>query len=288
LKAILEVDRDAYYAGDAIPIRVFVWNDGEAAADGPPGTIEGGFELFDVDGKKIALPVALDPAPSAAVPEASPASALRPGGFVGFAGDLTKLFPRLKEIGTYRLQWRSGSLASNTVILRVVPRYDPETNYSARVETDLGSFTIEFLRRQSPLAVKTFVELAMQGFYDGLLFHYVEPGRIALSGDPTGTGEGGPGFVYPRELAPLKMVAGTVFMKPVGEPPANGSIFAILLSARPEYEGRYTAFAQVVEGLEVAKKLSEVPASARSASPAHRPLQEVRIRRITVTPKPAV
>jgi cyclophilin family peptidyl-prolyl cis-trans isomerase len=81
------------------------------------------------------------------------------------------------------------------------------------------------------------------------------------------------------------MLAGTVIMVPNGRPPANGSIFAILLAPRPDYEGTATGFAQVIDGLDVVKKISQVPATAREAAQPHRPIQPVRINRIIIKPK---
>src|SRR5262245_14918031 len=268
LKVILEVDRDAYYAGDPVPVRLSIWNDSNGLVAAPAGEISSGFELFDIEGKKIS------PVSVAAAEGEAPAAAgsLKAGAFVGYARDLTIIFPKLKDVGTYRLQWRGGSLESNAVILRVVPRYDPEKDYTARIETDMGTFTIELLRKDAPIAVKTFVDLAQDGFYDGLTFHYVEGDRVIVGGDPAGTGQGGPGFHIPHERTATKMLAGTVILLPSGRPPANGSIFAILLAPRPDYEGNATGFAQVVEGLDAAKRISNVPASSKDApSPHHRP-----------------
>ncbi|MGI0148000.1 MAG: peptidylprolyl isomerase, partial [Thermoplasmata archaeon] len=292
LKAVLEIDRDAYYAGDPVPVRISIWNDGRTPAEAPSGEVPSGFELFDSDGKKVApasaekAPAAGD-APTASAPSAakSPAPTLAPGQFFGFAGDLTTLYPRLREVGTYRLQWSSGGLVSNALILRVVPRYDPDKDYTARVETDLGAFLIDFLRKDAPFAVKTFIELAQTGFYDGVIFHYVEPDRVVVSGDPTGTAQGGPGFTIPHERPKVKMVAGTVILLATGRPPANGSIFAILLAPRPDYEGSATGFGQVIEDLDVVRKISQVPAAPKEAPQPHRPVTNVRINRVVIKPK---
>jgi cyclophilin family peptidyl-prolyl cis-trans isomerase len=281
LKAILEVDRDAYYAGDPVPVRLSIWNDSGAPVPPPSGEIPSGFQLFDIEGKKVA-PVL----PAAGNDEGS-AKPMGPGTFVGYARDLTFLYPKLKESGTYRLQWRQGALESNSVILRVVPRYDPDKDYTARVDTDQGTFTMELLRKDAPIAVKTFVDLAQDGFYDGLTFHYVEPERVIAGGDPTGTGTGGPGFHIPHERTQNKMLAGTVILMATGRPPSNGSTFAILLAPRPDYEGKETGFAQVIEGLDVVKKISNVPASPKDAALPHHPLKEVKILRIVVKTKPA-
>src|SRR5262249_17887518 len=109
--------------------------------------------------------------------------------------------------------------------------------------------------------------------------------RVVVSGDPTGTGEGGPGFGIPHERSQVKMVAGTVILRATGRPPMNGSIFAILLAPRPDYEGSATAFAQVVDGMDVGRKISQAPGAAKGAPQPHRPLQDVHITRIVVKPK---
>lgn len=282
LKVILEVDRDAYYAGDPVPVRLSIWNDSNGPAPTPSGEIPAGFVLFDIEGKKVASVM-----PASGDDEAVASRPLAAGAFVGYARDLTILFPKLKETGTYRLQWKSGPLESNAVILHVVPRYDPDKNYTARIDTNMGAFTIELLRKDAPIAVKTFVDLAQDGFYDGLTFHYVEPDRVIAGGDPSGTGQGGPGFHIPHERTQNKMLAGTVILMATGRPPSNGSTFAILLAPRPDFEGKETGFAQVIEGLDVVKKISNVPASPKDAPLPHHPLKEVKILRVVVKVKAA-
>lgn len=287
LKAILEIDRDAYYSGDPVPVRISIWNDGAASVSAPGGEVAAGFSLFDQDGNKVAASAGAAPAvPGDSGGKDAAARTLAAGAFFGFARDLTTIYPRLKEPGTYRLQWSGGGVTSNAVILRVVPRYDSDKDYTARIETTLGAFTLEFLRKDAPIAVKTFIELAQSGFYDGLSFYYVEPDRVVVSGDPSGTGEGGPGFGVPHERPPVKMLTGTVILRATGRPPMNGSIFAVLLAPRPDYEGSATGFAQVVDGLDVVRKISQVPASPKGAPQPHRPLEDIKIVRVVVKLKP--
>lgn len=287
LKAILEVDRDAYYAGDPVPVRLSIWNDSASPSPSPSGEIPAGFELFDIEGKKVPLVTATAAATAGAagVNDAAAPRPMAPGAFVGYARDLTILYPKLKEVGTYRLQWRAGTLESNAVILHVVARYDPDKDYTARFDTDMGTFTIELLRKDAPIAVKTFVDLAQDGFYDGLSFHYVEPDRVIAGGDPAGTGQGGPGFHIPHERTQNKMLAGTVIMMATGRPPSNSSIFAVLLAPRPDLEGSATGFGQLVEGLDVVKKISNVAASPKEAPFPHHPLKDVKILRVVVKVK---
>jgi hypothetical protein len=71
---------------------------------------------------------------------------------------------------------------------------------SATIETNHGSFTIEFERDAAPNTVANFEEIARQGFYDGVVFHRIIPGFVIQGGDPTGTGRGGLGYTFADEL----------------------------------------------------------------------------------------
>ena len=74
---------------------------------------------------------------------------------------------------------------------------DPEKSYKAIVEMDNGNkITIDLLSKEAPKTVNNFVSLARDGYYDGITFHRVIPGFMAQSGDPTGTGSGGPGYNF--------------------------------------------------------------------------------------------
>ena len=74
---------------------------------------------------------------------------------------------------------------------------DPEKNYTAIIEMDNGNkITIDLLSKEAPKTVNNFVFLARDGYYDGITFHRVIPGFMAQSGDPTGTGSGGPGYNF--------------------------------------------------------------------------------------------
>ena len=78
---------------------------------------------------------------------------------------------------------------------------DPEKTYKAVIEMDNGNkITIDLLSREAPKTVNNFVFLARDGYYDGITFHRVIPGFMAQSGDPTGTGSGGPGYNFDDEF----------------------------------------------------------------------------------------
>ena len=83
------------------------------------------------------------------------------------------------------------------------------TDYVAEFRTNYGNFRVDLLETETPVTVNNFVFLARQGFYDGLIFHRVIENFMIQGGDPTGTGGGGPGYLFRDEI-----VAGLVFDSP--------------------------------------------------------------------------
>ena len=130
---------------------------------------------------------------------------------------------------------------------------DLDRDYTATLVTEKGDIVIELLTENAPLAVNNFVFLAGEGFYNGVTFHRVFPGYIAQTGDPSGTGYGGPGYAFVREDGgQLYDAAGMVAMDSV----SNGGQFFITFAPLPSLDGSYTIFGRVVEGLEVLTSLT--------------------------------
>ncbi len=134
---------------------------------------------------------------------------------------------------------------------------DLQKQYIATVKTEKGDIVIELLPDKAPLAVNNFVFLARNGWFDGITFHRVLPGFVAQSGDPSGTGFGGPGYAFVNETSPdLKYdKAGVVGMANSGKD-SNGSQFFITFAPASQLDGGYTIFGQVVSGMDVATNLS--------------------------------
>ena len=134
---------------------------------------------------------------------------------------------------------------------------DPFKKYTATLETEKGDIVIELFAERTPLTVNSFVFLAQRGWFDDITFHRVISGFVAQTGDPTGTGLGGPGYYIPNEIVPeLKYDAeGVVGMANAG-PDTNGSQFFITMAPAPELDGQYTIFGKVVKGMEVVRALS--------------------------------
>jgi cyclophilin family peptidyl-prolyl cis-trans isomerase/HEAT repeat protein len=122
------------------------------------------------------------------------------------------------------------------------------------LHTDRGELVIELRPDVAPVTALRFLELVRAGTYDGLTFHRVVPGFVAQGGDPRGDGYGGPGFWQRCEDSRLPYVRGTVGMALAGRD-TGGSQFFITHAAQPHLEARYTAFGQVVEGLDVLDRI---------------------------------
>jgi cyclophilin family peptidyl-prolyl cis-trans isomerase len=134
---------------------------------------------------------------------------------------------------------------------------DSTQPYFATFETSKGSFCVELYAEQTPNTVNSFVFLANEGFYDGIPFHRVLPGFVAQSGDPTGSGYGGPGYTFADEFVDeLKHDGPGVLSMANGGPDTNGSQFFITYDAVPDLDGKHSVFGRVVEGLEIVEGLT--------------------------------
>jgi cyclophilin family peptidyl-prolyl cis-trans isomerase len=141
--------------------------------------------------------------------------------------------------------------------------------YMAIVKTDLGPFVITLDAGQTPVTVNNFVFLADQGFYNCVIFNRVVPGFLDQTGDPTGTGTGGPGYTFSDELpktASPQYPIGSVAMANSG-PNTNGSQFFIVAGAEGEnLPPNSTLFGRVTSGMSVVDKINADGNAGPSAS----------------------
>ena len=160
---------------------------------------------------------------------------------------------------------------------------NPDKSYTAIFEMAKGGeFTVELYAKEAPKTVNSFVFLARDGFYDGITFHWVIEGFVALSGDPTGTGAGGPGYTFQDEFHPSLRHdrPGILSMANYG-PNTNGSQFFITFVPTPFLDGYeadgtpkdcakpgvpcHTVFGRVIEGMDVVNAISlRDPGTART------------------------
>ena len=136
--------------------------------------------------------------------------------------------------------------------------------YEATIVTDKGSIVLQLLADKAPRTVNTFVFLAQKKFYDGVTFHRVVKDSvisIAQGGDPTGRGNGGPGFELQEDQNDLSNLRGSVSMAKVTGSLTVGSQFFINLADNTNLDlnagnqKRFYPFAQVISGLDVADQL---------------------------------
>jgi cyclophilin family peptidyl-prolyl cis-trans isomerase len=188
---------------------------------------------------------------------------------------------------------------------KVGKEMDP-AHTQATIQTDLGDITIKFFPDKAPHHVHNFLDLASHGVYDGVLFHRVIPGFMIQTGDPLtknpktprelmGTGSyvvpaGGKkeedGFVYSSvmsgdkkgivrnvkaEFNDVSHKRGILSMARANDPNSASSQFFIVVSDSTFLDGKYTAFGEVVSGMDVADKIAAVPRDARDNpnSPVH-------------------
>jgi cyclophilin family peptidyl-prolyl cis-trans isomerase len=147
---------------------------------------------------------------------------------------------------------------------------DENTQYLARVEMESGdSFVIELLPKSAPQTVNSFIFLAREGWFDGVTFHRVLPGFVAQTGDPSGTGGGGPGYTVPNEidLGLSHDKPGVVAMANAG-PDTNGSQWYITLGDVSQLDGGYTIFGRIIEGMETVEAIAPRDPSSNPGAPA--------------------
>lgn len=132
--------------------------------------------------------------------------------------------------------------------------FSPESR--AVLKTSMGDITVAFLVDKAPRTCEHFVKLARQGFYDGLSFHRVIKDFMIQGGCPRGDGSGGPGFTLRAEFNDTPHVRGVVSMARGTDPHSAGSQFFIVQAEARYLDSRYTAFAKVVDGMEVVDKIA--------------------------------
>jgi len=135
---------------------------------------------------------------------------------------------------------------------------DFSKQYTAILHTDLGDVTVELYPDVAPFAVNSFVFLAQEGWYDNVKFHRVIPGFMAQAGDPSGTGYGGPGYMFEIETdSDLKFDRAGLFAMANSGPTSNGSQFFITYDAAAHLDGQYTIFGEVVDGMDAVNTIAE-------------------------------
>jgi cyclophilin family peptidyl-prolyl cis-trans isomerase len=178
--------------------------------------------------------------------------------------------------------WTNGYMQWSTPPNMVI---DPAKTYTATITTSRGIVEVELYAAAAPLAVNNFVCLAESGYYDFVLFHRVINGFMIQTGDPTGTGSGGPGYQFADELNNgYGYEIGTLAMANSG-PNTNGSQFFIVQGEQGMgLENKYTIFGKVTTGMDIVNGLAQIPVYSDPNNPqASPPRVTIGIVDITIT-----
>ena len=148
----------------------------------------------------------------------------------------------------------------------------------------LGDIVLKFFHDVAPGHVKNFTELAKKGVYNGTTFHRVIPGFMIQGGDPNSKtpdrashGTGGPGYKIKAEFNSKPHKRGVLSMARANDPDSAGSQFFICVADANFLDWQYTAFGEVVSGMEVADKVVNMKRDGRD-----NPLERVEMT-VTIT-----
>jgi cyclophilin family peptidyl-prolyl cis-trans isomerase len=161
---------------------------------------------------------------------------------------------------------------------------DGAKKYTATIKTSLGDMTADLFVGDAPQTANNFVFLAREGFYDGVIFHRIINGFMVQTGDPTGTGRGGPGYRFKDELTgPQGYTKGTLAMANAG-PNTQGSQFFICHGTGAERLPKaYTIFGRVTGGQDVLDKIATVPVRPGAGGESSSPVDPPKIESIEIT-----
>lgn len=158
--------------------------------------------------------------------------------------------------------------------------------YSATIKTSKGDIVVDLFADKAPQTVNSFVFLAKKGFFDGLTFHRVVKGFVIQTGDPTGSGSGGPGYSTKDEPNQISNERGTLAMAKASGASEFGSQFFINLTNNVSLDynnptaNKFYPFGKVTNGMDVVDAIAAVPVSGSG-----KPTTPVTILSVTVSEK---
>src|SRR5262249_28986533 len=174
--------------------------------------------------------------------------------------------------------------------LLFTPPQEDLKQLQAVFNTSAGTFIIEFYPDQAPNHVRKFIELARQGFYNGTIFHSMVAHGILQGGDPETKnvqarakyGSGGFNMGLKPEISKIPFTQGTVAATTLpGAAISEGSEFLLAVTKQPQFTGQFTAFGHIVEGIEIADKISTTAVDDKQIAK-----ERIEIKDITIRPRP--
>ncbi|MDR3234080.1 MAG: peptidylprolyl isomerase [Planctomycetaceae bacterium] len=203
------------------------------------------------------------------------------------SGNLEKVFKSMEQRGGKNARDNAGTLQ---MMMQMLPNFqidwakereirksekeagekDPNQKLPrVEFETTKGKIVLELFENEAPNTVANFISLAERGFYNGTPFHRVLPLFMAQGGDPTGSGNGGPGYNIDDECGPKypkmrKHFRGSISMANAGQN-TNGSQFFLTFVPTSFLDGKHTVFGRVAEGMEVLADIQRVDPADKDA-----------------------
>ena len=163
----------------------------------------------------------------------------------------------------------------------------PGVDYQAKIYTNYGTIVIDLLENYAPNGVNNFVYLIQHNFYNNVKFHRIIKNILIQTGDPTGTGTGGPGYYVKGDFGPglPEYGPGIVGMANDGNKDHNGSqFFIVAFGATKEitksWNGVYPVFARVISGMDVVDKIAKLSTDKNGS-----PKTNVYIQRVEIVEK---
>ena len=189
---------------------------------------------------------------------------------------------------------KSGTASKSVSLPPAKP--DTKASYTAKFITSRGTIVVDLANSGAPCTVNSFVSLADQAYFNHTHCHrLVTTGIYVLQcGDPTGTGSGGPGYVFNSEnLSSLKLVtmsgqkealypAGSVAMANTGAPDSNGSQFFFVYKTT-YLPANYTPFGTVARGLSIIQKVAKAGSDNSNGAGDGHPKEKVQIDSVRIT-----
>ena len=177
------------------------------------------------------------------------------------------------------------------------PASEDPAGLQALVRTSMGDFVMEFHPDEAPNHVRAFIRRAREGYYAGTTFHSMVANGIVQGGDPSTRdpdrrseyGTGGFNLDLEPEFSDLEFTSGRVVATLLpGDASSAGAQFFICVGDQPQFTGQFTAFGQVVEGLDVVRQISETPTDAGQIALERVEILEIAVRPIPPPPPPPV